>query len=361
MRAVPGTVAAETDFARFLTQLWSPDRAEVGLGPGSYLGSAMENIMLRSAIRDGMTNENLLANLVFFKRHPERNGRLISREGDGAAFGTLSQEWLRIRDTQVRPLLAGVAPGGEAPGGPGAPGGPVRGGPAPGGGPRIGQTVAMPRVTAFRFSAADGTTSDPTNCCTICPVSLGVGRDGTASHGMELRFTLEGHRPGMEYDITRTRRDSLWQRRAGVWASLGSNPMGTRDDHHDDDECLTPRDGKYIFAVDRPGWPTVALPAAGVVLGGGTLWPGVVVAGDAQDIVARYSFAEWVIARHRGEGIPWTPLELPPMRDGTTRKFVFWRCTVWLIRDAAGALVLDRPRNSIALGSLSSRVISSAP
>jgi hypothetical protein len=219
----------------------------------------------------------------------------------------------------------------------------------------------MPRVTAFRFSAADGTATDPDDCCSVCPVSLGVGQGGTASHGMELRFTLEGHRPGMEYDITRTRRDSLWQRRAGAWASLGSNPMGTNDDHHDGDECLSPRAGTYIFAIDRPGWRTVTLPSAGVVLGGGTLWPGVVVAADAQDVVARYSFAEWVIARHRGEGIPWTPLELPPMRDGTTRKFVFWRCTVWLTRDAAGALVLDRPRNSIALGSLSSRVISSAP
>ena len=235
--------------------------------------------MLRSAIRDGMTNENLLANLVFFKRHPERNGRLISREGDGDAFGTLSKEWLRIRDTQVRPLLAGAAPGGEAPGGP-ARGGPVRGGPvsgapAPGG---VGQAVAMPRVTAFRFNAADGAASDPTNCCSVCPITLGVGQTGTASHGMELRFTLQGHRSGMEYDITRTRRDSLWQRRAGAWASLGSNPMGTNDDHHDGDECLTPRDGKYIFAIDRPGWRTVTLPSSGVVLGGGTLWPGAVVA-----------------------------------------------------------------------------------
>jgi len=106
---------------------------------------------------------------------------------------------------------------------------------------------------------------------------------------------------------------------------------------------------------------TLTLPSAGVLIGGGTLWPGVVTAADAQDIVARYSFAEWVIARNRAEGIPWTPLALPPMRDGTTRKFVFWRCTVWLTRDAAGALVMDRPRNSVALGSLSDRVISSAP
>ena len=104
---------------RFRAELWGPDRETTrpgtGFGPDSYVGSSMETIMLRSAIRDGMTNENLLANLVFFKRHPERNGRLISREGDGAAFGTLSKEWLRIRDTQVRPLLSGSAPGAPAP------------------------------------------------------------------------------------------------------------------------------------------------------------------------------------------------------------------------------------------------------
>jgi hypothetical protein len=123
MRAVPGTVAPETDFARFLAQLWGSDRETgrpgTGSGPGSYVTSGAESIMLRSAIRGGLTNENLLANLVFFQRHPERNGRLISREGDGAAFGILSQEWLRIRDTQVRPLLAGAAPA------PGPPAGPV--------------------------------------------------------------------------------------------------------------------------------------------------------------------------------------------------------------------------------------------
>jgi hypothetical protein len=111
--------APDSELIRFRTELWDSLRdtgpAEIGFGPDSYVGSAMETVMLRSAIRDGMTNENLLANLVFFKRHPERNGRLISREGDGAAFGTLSKEWLRIRDTQVRPLLAGTTPGAPTP------------------------------------------------------------------------------------------------------------------------------------------------------------------------------------------------------------------------------------------------------
>jgi hypothetical protein len=310
--------------------------AELGFGPGSYVRSGIESSMLRSAIRDGMRNENLLANLVFFHRHPERNCRLISREGDGEDFRRLAGEWLRIRDTQVRPLLGGDSTF------------------------EVGGAAAMPRVTAFRFRAADGTTTDPANGCASCPETLGVGRGGTASNGMELRFTLSGHRAGMEYDITRTRRDSLWQRRAGTWAQLGTNPMGTGDDRHDTDEQLSPVSGGHIFVIDTPGWFDVPVPTT-EVLGGGELWPGAVVAADAQDAVARFSFAEWVIARHRAEGIPWTPLALPPLADGTARRFIFWRCTVWLTRDGAGRLALNRPRSSIALGSLSHRTITTAP
>ena len=39
---------------------------EVAFGPDSYPGAGIESTMLRSAIRGGMTNENLLANVVFF-------------------------------------------------------------------------------------------------------------------------------------------------------------------------------------------------------------------------------------------------------------------------------------------------------
>ena len=102
--------------------------SEIPWGSGSYPQPAYEESLLRSAIRAGETNENMLANLIFFKRHPERNGRLISREGDGSSFGTLSTEWLRIRDTQVRPLLTGTSPGRP----PGTPPGP-----APYPGPRL--------------------------------------------------------------------------------------------------------------------------------------------------------------------------------------------------------------------------------
>lgn len=64
-----------------------------------------ESDLVRTAIRQGTTNENTLANMVFFARHPERNGRAISRNEHN--FRSLSKEWLNIRDTIIRPLLRG--------------------------------------------------------------------------------------------------------------------------------------------------------------------------------------------------------------------------------------------------------------
>jgi hypothetical protein len=190
-------------------------------------------------------------------------------------------------------------------------------------------------------------------------MNLGVGVNGTASNGMELRFTISGHRRGIEYDITRTRRNSLWERRAGVWIRLESAPMGTRDDHHDRDECLRLTSNR-IFAIDRPGWVNTALPApAGTIFGG--LTAGVGTHADATDVVTRFSFAEWVIARSRAEGISWTPLELPPLRDGLPRRFVFWHSITWLTRNAAGQWVLNAARSEIQRGALSAAVINSAP
>jgi hypothetical protein len=231
------------------------------------------------------------------------------------------------------------------------------------------QPASLPRVVSFSFRNQDGTTSDPANCCPACRVTLpngrqsgtginlGVGQGGTASNGMELMFVLSGHRAGLEYDITRTRRNSLWERRSGVWACLESRPMGARDDHHDDDECLRPTNNR-LFAVDRPGWAGVTLPApAGTIFRGETSS----AHADATDVVLRASFAEWVIARSRSEGIPWTPLQLPPQRDGSPRRFVFWHTITWLTRNVSGQWVLDRARSRIRRGSLSAATVNSAP
>jgi len=70
--------------------------------------SASESQLVSSAIRRGTTDENSLTNLVFFRRHPERNGRSIS--GSERNYQTLVREWVAIRDTIVRPVLRSGAP-----------------------------------------------------------------------------------------------------------------------------------------------------------------------------------------------------------------------------------------------------------
>jgi hypothetical protein len=63
-----------------------------------------ENLLIVSAIEKGCRDENKLTNLVFSRRHPERNDRPLRKEEH--AFGTLSAEWLRIRNEIVRPAIA---------------------------------------------------------------------------------------------------------------------------------------------------------------------------------------------------------------------------------------------------------------
>ncbi len=79
-------------------QLWASQNGEVG-NPGQ------ERAAVQAAIAAGNRNENRLSDLIFFRRHPERNGRLIQRSEPN--FRALSQEWLRIRDQLVRPELRG--------------------------------------------------------------------------------------------------------------------------------------------------------------------------------------------------------------------------------------------------------------
>jgi hypothetical protein len=227
----------------------------------------------------------------------------------------------------------------------------------------------IPRIIRVVFRNQDGTTSAAANCCPLCQVvlpdgrrvgtgiNLGVGQSGTASNGMEMQFVLSHHCRGLEYDVVRTRRNSLWERRNGAWMRLESQSMGTRDDRRDVDECLTPRN-RRIFVEDRPGWNQVALPApAESRFDGGTRRGHA----DATEVVLRASFAEWVQARSRLEGIPWTRLALPPRRDGTLPRHIYWHTITWLRRDAAGRWILDRARSRIRLGALSSTVIDAAP
>lgn len=214
------------------------------------------------------------------------------------------------------------------------------------------EKAPLPRVTHVQFVNRGTVHAD--NCCRICrdPVTgnrlpLGVGADGRAHNRMEMRFTLSGHQPGTWYDIIRTRRNSLWQRHNGVWQRLESQPMGTFDDRHNQDECLQPRGGQ-IFVIDHPGYDR-RLPAPnGTRFGGFT---GVSTHPDATDVVLRFSFAEWVIAKRPADGAGWKQIG----------SMVFWHSITWLTRNASNQWVLSRAQSRIARGSLSAAVINSAP
>jgi len=236
---------------------------------------------------------------------------------------------------------------------------------------RLGQP--MPQVSGFQFRNTNSASA--VNCCVGCTrapatgghTNLGVGQRGAgavnlvAANAMEIVFTIAGHRAGIEYDILRTLRTSQWQRRGGAWTRMEAFPMGTNDDHHADDECLSPRSNR-IFVLDTPGWPNIALPAPnGTIFGGVT---GVPSAADATEIVVRDSFAEWVNARSVDDGISWTALELPPLSGGTPRRHVYWHNIIWLIRNPAGdptGTWVMGPRSEIRLTALSAAVINAAP
>lgn len=95
--------------------------------PAPAQASASAPQVFWSALRQGERNENKLTNIIFFARHPERDGQAIRR--NEANFQALSREWISIRDNLVRPALRG---GTVTPSGGGATGGsPASPGPSP--------------------------------------------------------------------------------------------------------------------------------------------------------------------------------------------------------------------------------------
>lgn len=213
--------------------------------------------------------------------------------------------------------------------------------PAGGGG---GASATMPRAALEEFRTSGNT--DPDNCCAFCPISLGVGRGGSASNGMEMRFRIDGPRAGVGYDILRTRATSFWERgHAGAtdWTMLESEPMGTNDDHTSNDECLIPHRSK-IFSIDAPG-DTRPTPIAGGSIRG---MKGTASHADATELVAKFNFAEWVNAKDFSAGTNWQTISNPT--------FTFWHSIMWLTRDAANNWILDTGRSEIALGSILSDI-----
>jgi hypothetical protein len=73
-----------------------------------YLKRGSEFIAIKAAITGGQKDENKLTNMVFFNRHPELGGKPLVKSMPN--FNSLSNEWLTIRDTQVRPALSPPVP-----------------------------------------------------------------------------------------------------------------------------------------------------------------------------------------------------------------------------------------------------------
>ncbi|MEU3688351.1 extensin family protein [Streptomyces narbonensis] len=127
-----------------------------------------------SAVAQGTRDENALTSLVFHQRHPERGGAAIRRGERGAA-----EEWLAIRDTVVRPLLAGGrAPASAAPSAPSS----------AGAAPRAGGYCAEPGARARTKCARPGILP--------CPVIPGLLHtkdvDGVPFHYPEKVRTVPG-------------------------------------------------------------------------------------------------------------------------------------------------------------------------
>jgi hypothetical protein len=205
-----------------------------------------------------------------------------------------------------------------------------------------GSPATLAGVTATRDAFRNTGAPDAANCARRKPAALGVDGPRPGANGMEMIFKLSGRIPaGTEFDITRTKATGTWEKdAAGRWSRLGGDPAGTSDDHHDDDECLTPVASR-IFVVDRPGMGS--LDARGQVFPDGTR-----ISATAKAGVRKHSFAEWVIARNRARGIGWTRISTPALHR--------WHSIV-SVADVAGVWTrVDTPsgkKNEIKLGPIS--------
>lgn len=196
------------------------------------------------------------------------------------------------------------------------------------------------RATRTAFNNTGAPNSD--NCATSQPASLGVGIGGNAQNAMEIIYRISGTIPaGTEFDITRTVTDTSWERdAANAWTRILHTPAGTKDDYHDDDECLRPN-ARRIFVTDSPGFN--GLNPRGLNLGGG-----VSVSGSATAFAIKLRFAEWVIARNRRLGIGWTRISQPC--------FTFWHSITSVALVGGTWHLVNTPSgdsNEIELGSIS--------
>ena len=172
-------------------------------------------------------------------------------------------------------------------------------------------------IDEFRTS---GKTSDE-NKCEFCPRDLGV-LQGVGRNGMELRATVNGYVPGVEYDFKRERKRRTFERIDGLWRFLTGT--GKDDDTDNSDESLTPVNG-HIYAIDQPGAIDPQNPS---------------VDPAATEFVQKLSMTEWVIVR-KGPAEAW---------ERGSNNF-YWHSVVWL-RKVNGVWQTDMEKSEIGPGTI---------
>jgi Domain of unknown function (DUF4157) len=186
-----------------------------------------------------------------------------------------------------------------------------------------------PRITRWDFRHSTGESKSPDNCAPILAShSFALGVDSkfygpnSFTNGMELRAHIEGHEPGVTYDIKRTAEIGAWERDGGTWTPAHKPPF--LDDPDNDDECLTPSHppDQYIYSADAPGLANTDD-----------------VDATATQVVIKHTFFEWVdMERSIGVGVE------------STNTFP-WHSIVWL-KKGATAWQMDKTRSEIAPGEI---------
>lgn len=193
-----------------------------------------------------------------------------------------------------------------------------------------GTATALPTATFAEFA-----TSGQVRCCRLhgpagCPPHLGVAKPGDshAKNGMNLSFSISGHRPSVEYgfvQVVHSKQCVHDDPANGGWWKAGEQGPGLADSPDPGATCTRPNRLSHITMADAPGETTMLGSREGV---DPTL----------TEVTRRTNATDWVIARE-GSG-PWTRVS----------EFFHWHSTTWIRRDAAGRWVLAPRGNSIGKG-----------
>jgi len=154
--------------------------------------------------------------------------------------------------------------------------------------PAAAPAPAFPTATFARF-----VTAGPIRCCRIagptgCPAHLGpsVAGDPRNQNGVNVVFTIAGHRPAVEYGFVQTISSVSCDRASaaagGAWTEVDRDAPGTDDSPEPGATCTRPDAANEITMTDGPGFQTA--------LGGATR-PGV------DEMSMRLNATDWVIAR----------------------------------------------------------------